>query len=363
MRALVVVCRYLGDVLLATPLAKSLAEAGFAVEWLVAPGTEAMLENQPFASRVHTLSPSLLGLRDSVRALRASSREKFDLACVLTGSDRPIVVARLVAKRVYSLLPMRAQDGWKRHLVTDWVTNDAPSHMVSYCADLARLAGVATPENHPTPSLQWDAADAAVVRAQLGSDGGWDAETHYVHIHPFARWPYKLWPDRSWQALMRRIDEAGLRIVMTAGPGEAQAAQALAGGAGIDGAHYRVLAGVLAWPQLAALSAGAALYVGLDTANTHLAAGSGTGVVALYGPTDPRIWGPWPADYPLGRSPYRSWLAGGRQSAGNVTLLQSSLGCVPCQKEGCGHQRASSSDCLEQMGVDQVWQACKEWLA
>jgi ADP-heptose:LPS heptosyltransferase len=34
------------------------------------------------------------------------------------------------------------------------------------------------------------------------------------------------------------------------------------------------------------------LYVGNDSGITHLAAAVGTPVLALFGPTDPKIWGP-----------------------------------------------------------------------
>ncbi|MDX8409853.1 MAG: glycosyltransferase family 9 protein [Mariprofundales bacterium] len=357
MRALVVVCRYLGDVLLATPLAQSLAAAGYEVEWLVAPGCEALLTDQTFARQVHTLVPSLIGLRDSVRDLRG----QFDVACVITGSDRATAVARLAAQRVYAVLPSRMQDGWKRQLVTGWVSHDSHSHMVRYNGDLARLAGVASP--HEAPSLQWCDADEAVVQQQLAWDSGEGAAIAYVHLHPFARWQYKLWPDAFWQQLMRRLVDHGLRLVISAGPNEVELARRLVEGAGVDSTRIRVLAGCLSWPQLAALSAKAALYVGLDTANTHLAAASGASVVALYGPTDPRIWGPWPAGYDCGRSPYRPWVEGGVQRVGRVTLMQSNSGCVPCQQEGCDHHRGSSSDCLSGMTVDRVWQACEAALA
>jgi len=44
--------------------------------------------------------------------------------------------------------------------------------------------------------------------------------------------------------------------------------------------------------QLACWLAEAALYVGNDSGITHLAAAVETPVLALFGPTDPRIWGP-----------------------------------------------------------------------
>jgi lipopolysaccharide heptosyltransferase III len=48
--------------------------------------------------------------------------------------------------------------------------------------------------------------------------------------------------------------------------------------------------------ELAGWMAGAALYVGNDSGITHLAAALGVPVVALFGPTNPAVWGPRGAD-------------------------------------------------------------------
>jgi len=44
--------------------------------------------------------------------------------------------------------------------------------------------------------------------------------------------------------------------------------------------------------ELACWLAGARLYIGNDAGITHLAAAVGTPVVAIFGPTDPRVWSP-----------------------------------------------------------------------
>ena len=53
-----------------------------------------------------------------------------------------------------------------------------------------------------------------------------------------------------------------------------------------DAVRFENLYDLAVWP------AGARLYVGNDFGVTHLAAAVGTPVVALFGPTDPAIWGP-----------------------------------------------------------------------
>jgi heptosyltransferase-3 len=110
------------------------------------------------------------------------------------------------------------------------------------------------------------------------------------------------------------------------------------------------LDGQLSWPELTALIRGAQIYVGPDTAVTHLAAATGTQTVALYGPTDPRVWGPWPVgglDQP--------WASAGTlQRRGNVWLVQNPLPCLPCQQEGCERRRDSHSQCLDELSLQRV---------
>src|SRR6201999_120304 len=101
---------------------------------------------------------------------------------------------------------------------------------------------------------------------------------------------------------------------------------------------------------LAAPTAAARPYVGPDTAITHLAAATGVPTVALYGPTDPRLWGPWPV---AGLDPL--WNAAGTiQRRGNVWLVQNPLPCLPCQLEGCERRLDSYSRCLDELTGAQV---------
>ena len=94
-----------------------------------------------------------------------------------------------------------------------------------------------------------------------------------------------------------------------------------------------------------------------NTADTQhqarLSGGVATGVptVALYGPTDPHLWGPWPVGGGLGRP----WSAAGPiQQRGNVWLVQNPLPCLPCQLEGCERRLDSFSRCLDELTGAQV---------
>jgi heptosyltransferase-3 len=126
-----------------------------------------------------------------------------------------------------------------------------------------------------------------------------------------------------------------------------------------DGAaQVRRLDAQLDWAQLAGLLAKARLYVGPDTSVTHLAAAAGCPTVALYGPTDPRLWGPWPAG-----GLDTVWAASGTvQRRGNVWLVQNPLPCMPCQLEGCERRLDSYSACLDELSPQQVIAAVEQVL-
>jgi heptosyltransferase-3 len=167
---------------------------------------------------------------------------------------------------------------------------------------------------------------------------------------------YKRWTRAGWRALAGALADRGLRVVVTGGPGEAERRYLDDVWQGMD---VQRLDGRLGWPEMAALIAGARIYAGPDTAVTHLAAATGCASVALYGPTDPRLWGPWPQ----GGLPDAWDAALDIQRRGNVWLVQNPLPCLPCQREGCERHIESDSQCLDDLPLSHVLAAVDEALA
>ena len=120
------------------------------------------------------------------------------------------------------------------------------------------------------------------------------------------------------------------------------------------------LAGELSLAQSACPIAGARVFVGPDTVTTHVAAALGVPTVAIYGPSNPVKWCPWPPGrFPGEASPWRRM---GGQSTGNVELVQGVGACVPCMREGCDRHVASASDCLLQLPLAAVTAAIERAL-
>ena len=96
-----------------------------------------------------------------------------------------------------------------------------------------------------------------------------------VVIHPFSGSRLKNWPLERFQELARRLP-AEFEVFWCAGPEEELP----------EARRFDNLYDLACW------LAGARLYIGNDSGITHLAAAVGAPVVAIFGPTDPRVWAP-----------------------------------------------------------------------
>lgn len=347
---LVVVTRRIGDVLLATPLVRSVKQAwpDAAIDCLVFAGTEGILTGNPDLRAVLTVPerPALRAHLDFVRGIR----QRYDLAlCTLPG-DRPTLYAWQAGRQRAGLALPGLKHAWKRALLHAWSPfDDRETHSVTGNLALARLIGV---EPCPEVVAAWSEADARAVAAALPFDA---QTTRYAVLHLFPKFRYKAWTAQGWHALADWLAGEGLRIVLTGGGAADETAYvaSLAEHLPPDSVN---LAGRLGFPQVACLIAGAAVYVGPDTATTHLAAATGTPTIALFGPSNPVRWGPWPAGYTDAESPFAMV---GSRTVNNVTLIQGKKVCVPCLLEGCERHLESRSDCLDEMPASRVIDAVR----
>ncbi|MDX3904354.1 MAG: glycosyltransferase family 9 protein [Pigmentiphaga sp.] len=361
-RILVIAMRYLGDVLLATPLMRAVREhyPDCTIEALVLQGTESMLEGNPDIAAVHSLpeKPD----RGTLGAMVRKLWRRYDIALVTQPGDKPHLLGWAAAPVRYGLVPeKRSQSWWKRLLLTSPLVTDMSLHRVLEGERIARAMGIAQARKVVAPAPVQPPQEWPALHTEASSDR-FDPERPYAVVHPTPRRRYKQWTPQGWQALLNWLAERELQILVTGGPGpgETQYVDTLL--QDLPAATRRVVIraqGRLTLAQTAHLLRGARLYVGPDTATTHLAAACATPTVALYGPTDPRLWGPWPGD---GQAP--GWKkAAPVQRRSNVTLLQNpARSCVPCQQEGCDRHRESLSHCLETLSIETVLDAVAEHL-
>jgi len=235
MRRLIVRPGAIGDLILALPAIEALAE-GYDAEVWVAP------QNVPLVrcgARVRSIAESgldWLGIPDREPPPPVLDRLRgFDSIVSWYGTNRPEFRAAVAG------LPFRFLDAMP----------SGGSHAADFC--LRQATGC---EAHAVPRI-----------ACPRRNGG------FVAIHPFSGSARKNWPLERYRELARRL---AWPVQWFAGPEEE-----LEGAVRIADLY-----------ELACRLACARLYIGNDSGITHLAAAVGTPVVALFGPTDPAVWGP-----------------------------------------------------------------------
>lgn len=163
--------------------------------------------------------------------------------------------------------------------------SDEPEHKVIEAARLMRLE-----DEPPAPYLF--AAPATDERAAALAAGAGPI----LAIAPTADWMGRAWPVERFAEVARRLLApggalAGGRLMILGEPGEAHAVDAVRGAAPRD-LTIDLVGKADLLTAFAALKR-ARLYIGNDTAFTQLAAAAGAPTLALFGPSDDRIWRPW----------------------------------------------------------------------
>jgi heptosyltransferase-3 len=354
-RILVICTRQIGDVLLTTPLVRAarrrwpqaqLHVLGFG-------GTLGMLHGNPDVDETIE-TPARMGWK-GFRAFVRRLWRRYDLALVAEPSDRAHLMAWIAARQRSGLLPADSGSNWWKRLLLD--------HAVVSTGDLGTQHVLQEKLQLLAPWQANEDPGEATVVAPSGKalPGPLEAQLRErpIVVHVPSMWPYKQWAPERYASVVRSLLERGHQVVLTGTAGArdqeciAPVRQVAQPPALLDAS------GQLDFSQLATLLRRAALYIGPDTSVSHLAAATGVPTLAIFGPTNPQRWAPWPAaghqERPLVF--HRSTL---RQSVGNVTLLQAALPCVPCGRAGCEDHRQSRSDCLLAITPERVIEAALE---
>ena len=340
-RILVITLRRLGDVLLTTPLIRSIKRAwpDCEIDVLAYAATGGILSGNPDIARVIGIPEPPNVLQDI--ALMARLWKRYALAVSTQPGDRPTRYALIAGRKSAAPVQDRLTGRIANAMLTRSVPFSGSVHRVEEVLKLADALGIAR-----VPEI----IGPAITRSDTGE--------RYAVIHAKPMYRYKQWTAEGWRTLAAALAQRGFTIKATGGPDPAERTyldEVWAGSPAVER-----LDGKLPWTELFALISRAQIFIGPDTSVTHIAAATGIPTVALYGPTDPRLWGPWPAD-----GLHQGWDAAGMtQRRGNVWLVQNPLPCVPCQKEGCERDRDfGRSACLEEMRPADVIKTVDEALA
>jgi heptosyltransferase-3 len=354
-RALIIKLRHHGDVLLTSPVFQVLKNHAphLEVDALVYHDTREMLIAHPAIHTVHTIDRAWKKQNPLAQAgaewalLRTLLARRYDLVIHLTNHPRGAWLSRIlrpkvsVAQRAANVLEGRDSRLW-----TGSFTHTYPPplatlrHTVESNLDALRRIGIyPSPNEKKLVLVPGREADDKVERLLALHNV---EPRRFIHMHPTSRWMFKAWPSDKYAQLIHELGRNGERVVLTAAPDANERAMIAAIKTELK-APVVDLTGSLTLKELAALTARARAFVGVDSAPMHMAAAMGTPIVALFGPSSEVLWGPWA----------KVWRV--------VASKDPRHSCRPCANDGCGGSKVS--ECLVELPVAQVFDALNEVLA
>jgi len=333
-RVLIVKLSSLGDVVHSLPtlaaLRRHLPQAF--IGWCVGQAAAPLVAGHPLLDITFVLregavreAPGVIVRQTSLALVRAIRRYRFDIALDLQGLFKSAWLACLAGAR--------RRVGYRTWQECAFFFNEraiAPRrvHAVDNYLDFARLLGAQA--DKPEFVLLERPEAVARMEALLAETG---AAGQAAVLLPSTSWASKRWLPERFGELAQVLAGWGLRPLVGGAPGDGALCDQVvskAGGVALS------IAGRTGVGDLPALFRRCRLVVGPDSGPTHVAAATGTPVVAIYGPTQPLLTAPY---------------------GERVEVVQAAAPCAPCRKRQC-----ADLACQRAVTVEMVAQAARRLL-
>ncbi len=218
-----------------------------------------------------------------------------------------------------SPLPIHARAAGVPLVLTQTPFPEQPCRATEYHLELVSSPG---PCGVPRPEHR--------KRHDRESDASLSRRRGIIAIHPGSGSSLKNWPLSRFRAFAARAERAGHEICWILGPAEQRA------NAPLPGRKWENMA----LPELRHALSGCKLCVGNDSGISHLSAYANCPTIAVFGPSDARVWAP---------------------AGAHVRVVSLHLPCSPCHLRE-NRQRNCGRKCLEEIDVAMVWKAAAELL-
>jgi len=288
-RILVIEVNWIGDILFTTPAIRALKEAnpGAFIGCLVVGRCVEMIRNNPHIDEIIIFDDKaryrgILGKLSLILELR---RKRFDTVISFHRSMSRMLIAALagISRRIGYYTRKRS---W---LLTDSVKEPAEQiHRVEYFLNILKAVGIDTKNKDyeffiPPHSIE----NAEHILRAAGLKAG---ETFFV-INPGGNWAPKRWPAHMYGQLCSRLKQAyGKKIVVTGAKKDIQLGQEIVS---LSNNSAVSICGRTNLKELGAVMKKASVVITNDSGPMHIAVSQRTLTIALFGPTSPRITGPY----------------------------------------------------------------------
>ena len=333
--------RYIGDVLLTTPAIRLIRQSypDAHITMVVNSGTKDVIRYNPHIDNIITIDRRMIEEADLYsrlqyewNILKALREQPCDLSVDFDSGERAAYLSLLSNTRIR--IGLRYSKGIRKLIFNRQVKINSRTHtvernlmLVEQAIDLSRTDAIL--------ELYTSSEEEDYIDSWLHSNGLLHRD--YVVVHPGARFWFKRWSIVKWAATIDLIQRELCMPVVISG-GEKELDDVIAISSMMTTPVYSI-AGRTSILDLAALLQKAALFIGNDSGPTHIAAASGTKVIALFGPTSPAVWRPWGDGH---------------------TVIYRQVECSPCGRIHCNLDKET---CMEKISIAEVFSAVCQCLA
>ncbi|MDP3803955.1 MAG: lipopolysaccharide heptosyltransferase II [Candidatus Omnitrophota bacterium] len=333
-RILIINVNWIGDVLFSTPFIRAIRETypDSYIACLLHPRCKEMLEDNPRLNEIiiYDEEGAHKGLFGKLKLIAGLRNSNFDTAFILHRSFTKALIAKLAGAKEIVGYPTRK----RAFLLTSAVEEPAEEiHKVEYFLNIARSAGI----KPGSVSYEFFIKDSDRKFAEkLLRTNGVNEKDRFVVLCPGGNWDPKRWPKENFAKLADELaDNFGVKIVISGAPKEMKLAEGIR-----NLMRYApvIICGHTTLKQLAAIFEKSTLVIANDTGTMHMALAMKANTIALFGPTSPKITGPY--------------------GEGSYKVIFKNESCdVPCYDVTC-----KDNQCMAAIKVDDVVGEAKEAL-
>jgi predicted lipopolysaccharide heptosyltransferase III len=339
-KILIIKLRYIGDTVLMTPLLSTI-KAGIhnaELDVLVNEATQDVLTDHPSVRRLWPLRGrgSRRSLWHMVGLIHSLRREQYDIVIELTNNDRGAFLAYATGAPVR--IGYHSNQAFRNKVLYNRTVDSVLGriHTVDHHLKMAEELGLPvvdrTPYIHVSSEKMWKVKER-LLRLGLTK------EEPFAIIHPGARRWYKSWPPEKFSRLADRIVlEWGIKVILAGGKDDMTACAKIMEQMEEEALNLTDQVPLL---ELPALVKKAQCLIGNDSAPIHIATAVGTPAIAIFGPTNWRIWQPRRA---------------------HDRTVAAEFPCMPC-----GHSRPhcplAEEYCMNSITIEQVWKPVAELIS
>lgn len=352
-RILIVKMWAIGDILMATPLLRSLHRQypGCEITWLADKRYAAILDGNPLLHdviafdnrlwqkrfRYGQIVPYLTMTIDMRRDLK---RRKFDLVINLT-AEKWWAIWFQCAPVSIGLFP-RPEPGYMGKLYTKAVRRslDVWLHNSEHYILPAAALGIPGPYDRRM-SVPERAEDEVFVREYLAKQPQYRPERPTVVLHPGTSQASKCWPVDYFAALVDKIGEVA-NVVLTGGPGEDTLTKSIVDGVSNEAPAPLSTAGAFDLRQTVALVRMASVVVTGDTSVLHIASAVETPFIGVYGSTRPGDNAPFFGEH--------------------IYVYNEDVKCSPCGHADCPLKGVDFMKCMRTVKPERVYGELMKYL-